>query len=317
MTAVIRVVEGRPRDLGGFSVRRVLPAGGLQTVGPFIFFDHMGPAVFAPGSGVDVRPHPHIGLATVTYLFEGEFMHRDSLGIGAADPSGRRELDGGRPWHRAFRADAAGGAPRRRARRSTASRPGSRCRGARGGCAVVRASSGATLPEIRGAGALLRLIAGAAFGQQRAGSVFSPMFYLEAELEAGATVELPDALRGTGRLRRRGRDRGRGLALRCRPDGGVRAGRRRPRSVRRRRRGSCCSAARRSTARARSGGTSFRAARAHRAGEARLAAKIASRRCQATTNASRCRSYVTRAPLLHGRRAAAAGLARRTSTTMR
>ncbi len=80
MGAVLRVLDGRPRDLGGFGVRRVLPAGGLQTVGPFIFFDHMGPAAFAPGAGVDVRPHPHIGLATVTYLFAGEFMHRDSLG---------------------------------------------------------------------------------------------------------------------------------------------------------------------------------------------------------------------------------------------
>jgi len=80
VVSVTRVLEGRPRDLGGFGVRRVLPAPGLQTVGPFIFFDHMGPATFAPGEGVDVRPHPHIGLATVTYLFEGAFMHRDSLG---------------------------------------------------------------------------------------------------------------------------------------------------------------------------------------------------------------------------------------------
>ena len=80
MSVIARVLEGRPRDLGGFAVRRVLPAGGLQTVGPFIFFDHMGPAAFARGAGVDVRPHPHIGLATVTYLFEGEFLHRDSLG---------------------------------------------------------------------------------------------------------------------------------------------------------------------------------------------------------------------------------------------
>ena len=70
----------RARDLGGFSVRRALPAAGKQMVGPFIFFDQMGPAEFLLGQGIDVRPHPHIGLATVTYLFDGEIMHRDSLG---------------------------------------------------------------------------------------------------------------------------------------------------------------------------------------------------------------------------------------------
>lgn len=68
------------RDLGGFSVKRVLPSAARQTVGPFIFFDHMGPVDFAPGEGIDVRPHPHIGLATVTYLFDGSMVHRDSLG---------------------------------------------------------------------------------------------------------------------------------------------------------------------------------------------------------------------------------------------
>ncbi|RPI14308.1 MAG: pirin family protein, partial [Lysobacterales bacterium] len=78
--AVHRVVHGRVRDLGGFAVRRVLPSPDLRTVGPFVFFDHIGPTRFAPRAGLDVRPHPHIGLATVTYLFEGEFMHRDSLG---------------------------------------------------------------------------------------------------------------------------------------------------------------------------------------------------------------------------------------------
>ena len=72
---VERVIEPRPRDLGDFAVRRVLPAVGLQTVGPFIFFDHMGPADFGPGQGVNVRPHPHIGLATVTYLFEGCLLY--------------------------------------------------------------------------------------------------------------------------------------------------------------------------------------------------------------------------------------------------
>ena len=74
------IIDGRPRDLGGFAVARLLPSVARRLVGPFIFFDHMGPAEFAPSEGMDVRPHPHIGLATVTYLFEGEILHRDSLG---------------------------------------------------------------------------------------------------------------------------------------------------------------------------------------------------------------------------------------------
>ena len=69
------------KDLGEFSVRRVLPAASRRAVGPFVFFDHMGPAEFPPGEGIAVRPHPHIGLATITYLFEGEIIHRDSLGF--------------------------------------------------------------------------------------------------------------------------------------------------------------------------------------------------------------------------------------------
>ena len=74
------IISPRERDLGGFSVRRVLPSPGMAMVGPWIFFDHMGPVLFPPGQGIDVRPHPHINLATVTYLFEGEMLHRDSLG---------------------------------------------------------------------------------------------------------------------------------------------------------------------------------------------------------------------------------------------
>ena len=77
---ILQVIDSRQRDLGGFVVRRVLPAGARQMVGPFIFFDHMGPTQFAPGYGIDVRPHPHIALATVTYLFSGSLQHRDSLG---------------------------------------------------------------------------------------------------------------------------------------------------------------------------------------------------------------------------------------------
>src|SRR5262249_22311835 len=74
------VIEPRARDVEGTPVGRVLPVIGRRSVGPFVFFDHMGPAQLAPGRGMDVRPHPHIGLATVTYLFEGSFLHRDSLG---------------------------------------------------------------------------------------------------------------------------------------------------------------------------------------------------------------------------------------------
>ncbi len=74
------MIDSKPKDLGDFVVRRALPAPERQRVGPFIFFDHMGPAEFRPGTGVNVRAHPHIGLATITYLFDGKIMHRDSLG---------------------------------------------------------------------------------------------------------------------------------------------------------------------------------------------------------------------------------------------
>ena len=90
--AIEHVIVPRARDLGGFEVRRALPAAQKQMVGPFIFFDQMGPAEFLIGKGIDVRPHPHIGLATVTYLFEGEVFHRDSLGTALAIKPGEVNL---------------------------------------------------------------------------------------------------------------------------------------------------------------------------------------------------------------------------------
>ncbi|MEZ5937138.1 MAG: pirin family protein [Hyphomonadaceae bacterium] len=78
--AIEIVIDPRPRDLGGFSVRRLLPYAKRRSVGPFVFFDHLGPASLPAGRGVSVRPHPHIGLATVTWLYSGALMHRDSLG---------------------------------------------------------------------------------------------------------------------------------------------------------------------------------------------------------------------------------------------
>nr|WP_047576276.1 pirin family protein [Methylobacterium sp. ZNC0032] len=90
--AIEKVIVSRSHDLGGFRVRRALPAIGQRMVGPFIFFDQMGPAEFHLGEGLDVRPHPHIGLSTVTYLFDGEIMHRDSLGTAVAIKPGAVNL---------------------------------------------------------------------------------------------------------------------------------------------------------------------------------------------------------------------------------
>src|ERR1700742_2334073 len=95
--AIERVIVPRTSDLGGFFVRRALPSAQRRMVGPFIFFDHMGPAEFREGQGIDVRPHPHIGLATVTYLFAGEIMHRDSLGsVAAIEPGAVNWMSAGR-----------------------------------------------------------------------------------------------------------------------------------------------------------------------------------------------------------------------------
>jgi redox-sensitive bicupin YhaK (pirin superfamily) len=189
---VASVLQGRPRDLGGFSVRRVLPAGRLQTVGPFIFFDHMGPATFAPGGGVDVRPHPHIGLATVTYLFTGEFMHRDSLGTAQLiRPGDVNWMVAGRGIVHSERTPA----------ESRKASGGAAIHGIQTWMALPREHEeiepsfehhpAPTLPAIREPGAEMRLIAGAAFGRQAPTSVHSPMFYLAATLRQDALVELP------------------------------------------------------------------------------------------------------------------------------
>ena len=95
--AIERVIVPRTSDIGGFSVRRALPSAQRRMVGPFIFLDHMGPAEFRSGQGIDVRPHPHIGLATVTYLFDGQIMHRDSLGsVSAITPGAVNWMTAGR-----------------------------------------------------------------------------------------------------------------------------------------------------------------------------------------------------------------------------
>ena len=194
MSAVERVIEGRPRDLGGFTVRRLLPASGRRTIGPFIFFDHIGPATFAEGAGVDVRPHPHIGLATVTYLFEGELMHRDSLGSEQVIRRGDVNwMVAGRGIVHSERTP-----PESRSRAN-----GSPLHGIQTWVALPQAAEesepsfvhhpGADLPEIRRTGCVLRLIAGEGWGERSPVAVSSPTLYAAAELAAGAVLELPDA----------------------------------------------------------------------------------------------------------------------------
>ena len=183
------LLKPHTRDLGDFTVRRVLPGFPHRTVGPFIFFDHMGPVALLPGKGADVRPHPHIGLATVTYLFEGEIVHRDSLGsVQAIAPGDVNWMAAGRGIVHSERTAA------------EQRRKGPRLHGIQTWVALPRANElaepgfhhhpQATLPRLSAGGAELRIIAGTAFGERSPVAVFSPTLYVAAELEAGAVLEL-------------------------------------------------------------------------------------------------------------------------------
>ncbi len=189
-SSIHQLLQPEQKDLGGFTVRRILPHDAQQMVGPFIFFDHLGLAEFPPGKGVDVRPHPHIGLATVTYLFEGVLMHRDSLdsvqeihpgavnwmtaghGIVHSErtpdsvrtqearlhgiqtwialPTGAEEIE---PWFRHYKAQ--------------------------------------DLPVWDKDGVSFKLIAGQAYGYESPVQTFSPMFYLEVKLSPNSQFILP------------------------------------------------------------------------------------------------------------------------------
>lgn len=190
MNAIDIIIEPRRRDLGGFTVARVLPFAKRRMVGPFIFFDEMGPATFAPGKGIDVRPHPHIGLATVTYMFEGELRHRDSLGFDQViKPGDVNWMTAGRGIAHSERTDDA---PRQN---------GQHIHGIQTWVALpVEAAETEpsfhhhpkdTLPVIEKDGAAMRLIAGSAYGETAPVETFSPIFYLAAEMNDGASIQLP------------------------------------------------------------------------------------------------------------------------------
>ena len=185
------VIPQRRRDLGGFEVGRVLPAGQRRMVGPFIFFDHIGPVDFPAGIGreVDVRPHPHIGLATVTYLFDGEIMHRDS--VGSEQPIRPGEVN----WMTAGRGIT------HSERFERARREGGPMHGIQSWVALPAGQEetapafahheGADLPVHEEGGVWRRLIAGRAFGEQAAVATYSPLFYVHWQLDVGAQAELP------------------------------------------------------------------------------------------------------------------------------
>src|SRR5208282_5354477 len=189
--AIETLIVPRAVDLGGFVVRRALPAAQRQMVGPFIFFDQFGPVEVPAGQGADVRPHPHIGLATVTYLFRGEILHRDSVGS--------RQIihQGDVNWMVAGR----GITHSERTPAEARERPHSGY-GLQTWVALPEADEDtapsfehhakATLPVIENEGARLRLILGRAYGEAAPARVFSETFYADAELKPGAGMPLPD-----------------------------------------------------------------------------------------------------------------------------
>ncbi len=188
----MRDLTGQKRELGdGFSVARVLPQAHQRTVGPFVFFDYFGPAAFPPGHGIDVRPHPHIGLATITYLFEGSQVHRDSLGnVQEIVPGDVNWMTAGRGIVHSERTG-----PEVRAR-------GHRMHGIQSWVGLPQKNEEdppsfqhvgkERLPSREQDGVNLRLVTGKAFGLASPVVVPMEIFYADAQMRAGSRIALPD-----------------------------------------------------------------------------------------------------------------------------
>lgn len=185
------LLNATEKDLGGFGVRRFLPDKQLASVGPFIFLDHLGPADFPPGEGIDVRPHPHIGLATVTYVFAGEILHRDSLGH--VQPIRPHEIN----WMTAGRGivHSERTAPELR-------RQGHSLEALQLWLALPVEEEerepffihydASTLPQVEGEKVRIRVLIGSAFGVSSAVKIHSPTLFVEVQLEPGGWITLPD-----------------------------------------------------------------------------------------------------------------------------
>ena len=189
--AIETVIVPRARDLGGFEVRRALPAPRRQMVGPFIFFDQMGPAEFLPTRGLDVRPHPHVGLATISYLYRGRMHHRDSLGTDSwIEPGAVNWMVAGHGITHSERTDDATqvdpmpffgiqtwvALPKDHEDRAP----------------MFQHAAKEALPVLEGEGKEVRLILGSAYGETAPVEVASEMFYADALLDAHAKLPMPD-----------------------------------------------------------------------------------------------------------------------------
>ena len=184
------VISGRERDLGGFSVRRILPYATHRMVGPFIFFDHMGPALFHLNQGLDVRPHPHIGLATVTYLFEGKIHHRDSLGFSQLiEPGAINWMTAGKGIVHSERTP------------NELRETGSKMSGIQCWVALPEEHEdteptfthhpASTIPKFSIEGVEFKLLVGSAYGKISPVKTFSELFYLEAIIPKGKKFAFP------------------------------------------------------------------------------------------------------------------------------
>ncbi|WP_323844201.1 pirin family protein [Microbulbifer magnicolonia] len=190
--AIVEIVQPKAKELGGFSVRRCLPSRAQQMVGPWIFFDHMGPAYFPAGQGIDVRPHPHIGIATVTYLFEGEILHRDSLGsLQPIRPGDINLMVAGR------------GIVHSERERPEIRDTDHQLHGLQLWLALPEQLEeidpefhhypSADIPAVTVDAVPIRVIMGTAYGVTSPVKTFAETLYAEAQLQAGQTITLPDA----------------------------------------------------------------------------------------------------------------------------
>ncbi|CAO4145033.1 hypothetical protein LPLAFNJD_LOCUS1842 [Methylorubrum aminovorans] len=189
--AIETLIVPRARDLGGFEVRRALPAPNRQMVGPFIFFDQAGPAELLTGQGIDVRPHPHIGLGTVTYLFRGDFHHRDSTGADQViRPGALNWMVAGRGVTHSERttATARGGPNSLFGIQTWIALPESH----EDVAPSFEHHGKEALPVIEDRGVSLRLILGTAYGKTAPAKMFSETFYADVRLEPGSLLPMPE-----------------------------------------------------------------------------------------------------------------------------